>query len=324
MKLYKDVINLILDFIPKYKLRDWIDEKELYPSQLSFNPLAVDFLEEHPNMICWIGICMNESPDIVRLLRRNVSLLEWDMISAYSRSIEFLEENIDKLCWRSLSANPVAVPLLKRCIEDGGNREINKYCLSCNSGAGSILKNNPKYISWEGLSTNQSPEIVPLLEANLDKVNWNNISANPSPGVVSIIKKEIEQDGYRVSLYRLSGNPSFEVMSIIESNIDKNDSIDWYDLSKNPKAVHILRNNIDKIDWDSLCENESPEAIDLLQEYPENINWDKLSGNCYGIPILEKNFDKIEYEGTLSSNPAIFIPYRNPKLFEILMEIEIH
>ena len=40
--------------------------------------------------------------------------------------------------------------------------------------------------------------------------------------------------------------------------------ITWYELSSNPYAVQILKNKyLDKIDWDFLSMNRSPEAIEL-------------------------------------------------------------
>jgi hypothetical protein len=38
----------------------------------------------------------------------------------------------------------------------------------------------------------------------------------------------------------------------LEANQDK---IDWYHLSRNPNAIHLLEENQDKINWSKLCEN---------------------------------------------------------------------
>ena len=55
----------------------------------------------------------------------------------------------------------------------------------------------------------------------------------------------------------------------------------WGCLSENPKAIHILEKNIDKIDWWELSKN--PQAIHILetvlQHDPEKIKWDYLSMN---------------------------------------------
>ena len=45
-----------------------------------------------------------------------------------------------------------------------------------------------------------------------------------------------------------------KAIHIIEKNLDK---VDWYQLSRNPNAVHILKKNHDKIDWNTLSVNSS-------------------------------------------------------------------
>ena len=78
-------------------------------------------------------------------------------------------------------------------------------------------------------------------------------------------------------------------------------------LSRNPKAIHLLEQNKDKIDWFGLSAN--PAAIHLiskaLEQNPYKINWFSLSSNPAAIHLLEKNPDKINWLG-LSINPSIF------------------
>ena len=50
--------------------------------------------------------------------------------------------------------------------------------------------------------------------------------------------------------------------------------------------------DIDKIQWSWLSKN--PNAIDLLQQYPDKIDWNWLSENPSAIDILKINFDKID------------------------------
>jgi hypothetical protein len=54
--------------------------------------------------------------------------------------------------------------------------------------------------------------------------------------------------------------------------------LDWIDKNKLTNKI-LLSGNI--------------KAINLLEEYPEKINWDLLSFNPNAIKILEKNPDKI-------------------------------
>jgi hypothetical protein len=40
--------------------------------------------------------------------------------------------------------------------------------------------------------------------------------------------------------------------------------VNWVILSKNPNAIHILKNNLDKVDWNSCILN--PNAIHILEQ----------------------------------------------------------
>ena len=71
----------------------------------------------------------------------------------------------------------------------------------------------------------------------------------------------------------------------------------------NPNAIHLIEQNPNSINWDSLSEN--PNAIPLLEQYPDKINWDILSVIPNAIHLLEQNPEKIDWD-ILSYNPAIF------------------
>ena len=53
------------------------------------------------------------------------------------------------------------------------------------------------------------------------------------------------------------------------------EKIDWWWLSKNTSAIHLLEQHPDKIHWPCLSEN--PSAIHLLEQNPDKINWHCLS-----------------------------------------------
>ena len=74
-------------------------------------------------------------------------------------------------------------------------------------------------------------------------------------------------------------------------------------LSMNPKAIHLLERNPDKINWYNLPEN--PNSINLLKQNPDKIEWLTLSINPNALDLLEQNPDKIEWDG-LFSNSSIF------------------
>ena len=82
-------------------------------------------------------------------------------------------------------------------------------------------------------------------------------------------------------------------------NVEK---LDWYWLSYNPDAIHLLEQNQDKIDWYFLSRNEN--AIPLLEKNIERIDWDWVSCMPSAIELLKKHKDKVQWNW-LSSNPFI-------------------
>ena len=82
---------------------------------------------------------------------------------------------------------------------------------------------------------------------------------------------------------------------IVLNWIDIND-LDWSFLSENKNAIHLLKENQDKIYWSNLSKN--PNAIDLLKE---RIKYEKS--------LTKKEFRQLQNKINwfrLSSNPAIF------------------
>ncbi len=83
------------------------------------------------------------------------------------------------------------------------------------------------------------------------------------------------------------------------------DKICWSFLSANthPKAIKLLENNLDKINWSCLCMN--PSAINIIEANPDKIKWEQLCVNENALHILEKNKDKIVWK-FFSLNSGIF------------------
>jgi hypothetical protein len=75
-------------------------------------------------------------------------------------------------------------------------------------------------------------------------------------------------------------------------------------LSSNPKAIHLLEQNLDNINWSMLSNN--PNAIPLLEKNLDKIDWSRLSENPNAMSLLEKNQRHICC--MLSTNPNIFEP----------------
>ena len=88
-------------------------------------------------------------------------------------------------------------------------------------------------------------------------------------------------------------------------------------------AIHILENNLDKIDWELLSEtlntidllkivyymkniitliggwlSANPNAINLLEQNYNKINWIVICSNLNAIHLFENNLDKIHWKNT--------------------------
>ena len=230
------------------------------------------------------------------------------------KALYFLIENNIEIdyYWLSSNTNPIAIELLME--------EINV--------------NPDTRIDWAALSRN--PKAIKILKANHDKILWGILSFNTNPEAMKLIEEEIKVNPMRINFEGLAANETSAAMKLIEDNLFNKNSIyntnsnyntNWYRfwqiLSRNSKAIKILKANRGLIDWCELCHNQSTEAIKLLEEEmiknPDIINWNILSSNPNqkAFAILEANPNKINYR-RLSSNS-------NPKAIEILekrMEIQ--
>ena len=75
------------------------------------------------------------------------------------------------------------------------------------------------------------------------------------------------------------GNPIYNT----ETN-----NVCWGWLCFNPNAIHILEQNLHRIDWWYLSEN--PNAIHMLEQNLDKVNWRRLSSNPNAVHILEKTY----------------------------------
>jgi len=229
-------------------------------------------------------------------------------------ALYFLIENNIEIDYNSLSGNtnPVAIKLLKE-----------------------ELRINPDVrIKWLELSRN--PKAIKILKTNRDKIVWAYLCSNTNPKAMKLLEEEIKVNPEHINFENLAENETPEAMKIIEDNLFSKNTVyntnsiytrEWYrfwlKLSRNPKAIKILKANREKIDWCELSGNQSDEAIKLLEEKmitdPDIVNWNILSGNPNqrAFAILEANPKNINYR-RLSGNS-------NPKAIELLkkrMEVE--
>ena len=109
----------------------------------------------------------------------------------------------------------------------------------------------------------------------------------------------------------------------------------WAGLAQNPKAIHLLASNFDKIPKDyEFFLSLNPNAVPILDANPQLINWNHISSNSNAMHIIESNLDKINWE-YLSDNPSashLFegnidkidksVMCRNPSAIKIIEKLE--
>jgi hypothetical protein len=224
------------------------------------------------------------------------------------RALYFLIENNIEIdyYWLSSNTNPIAIELLMEEINVNPNTRID----------------------WAALSRN--PEAIKILKANRDEILWGILSFNTNPEAMKLIEEEIKVNPMHINFEGLAANETSAAIKLIEDNLfnkKSNYNTNWYRfwqiLSRNSKAIKLLKANRGLIDWCELCGNQSTEAIKLLEEEmiknPDIVNWNILSSNPNkkAFAILEANPNKINYR-RLSSNS-------NPKAIKLLdkrMEIQ--
>lgn len=107
-----------------------------------------------------------------------------------------------------------------------------------------------------------------------------------------------------------------DTICVLEKYAHKLDTYNWYTLCSNPSALHILRENIDKICWVPLCSNTNPFAISIIERNIDKLNrpcWRQLSSVPSATSLLRENHDKICYDSLC----------KNTRGFDILLRYKI-
>jgi len=255
------------------------------------NPVAVELLSHHPNMINWYLLSGN--PAAIHLLEANADKINWAKFSSnqHPDAIQLLEQHLlDKpICWSYLSENPAAI---------------------------SILEKNQDKIDWIWLSRN--PAAFRLMSENPDKIRWPQVCDNTNPDILQLLEPELEKYMNReINWYALSSNPA--ALYILKEYPHK---IDWCGLCKNPnpEAIAFLQYNLmcppihnpnpPKIDWSALSQNPSPRAIQLLERNPSFIDWDWLSTNPAAFRLLEENPTRVNWTmASLNKSMHLFLTF---------------
>lgn len=185
-------------------------------------------------------------------------------ISSHCQDLDFLRKNEDKLNYKELSKNTCVnyiLDILERHIDELDWNELSK-----NPSAVSLLKKYRKRINWQSACDNTSKEMIDFLSIpkNLPKIVWSILSYNPA--AIDFLKNHL-------------------------------DMIDMTSLNFNPRGFEILKDHPEMIDFAILCNNQSKEAMEIIEKninHPD-ISFELLSANEYAIDILKKYKDKIDW-----------------------------
>jgi hypothetical protein len=154
-------------------------------------------------------------------------------------------------------------------------------------------------LDWSYISAN--PNAIDILKDNIDKINWFELSSNTNPRAIELLRERaiIEKNMSRIDYRRLRNKIDWFNLSINPNAIDllkeNEDNIMWGYLSGNPNAIDLLEKNKDEIEWSILSINTNPRAIEMLNENQKNIDWFMLSKNPNAIELLKKNRENINW-----------------------------
>jgi hypothetical protein len=243
-------------------------------------------LAVNKKMLCYIMpyLNLNKCKEAIQYLRENPQYICWDILSMNPFAIDLLLENQDKIWWTSFCKNPEAIDI--------------------------ILK-NPENIDWSYLSTN--PEAIDILTKNPDKINYLYLSENPNAlhliiehlETAFIVKSAFEENILlklkSEYICSLCVNENKELIEYIYLNYK--DYICWKTLSRNPAAIDILLENMDKIDYKYLSANPKATKI-MMEKYPHYIDWREFSLHVTDYAFIVKC--NPELKECIWYNPIIF------------------
>lgn len=286
----------------KHDLRDWVKEHadKIDLKHLCSNPSnnAMKIIENtDPDLLDWHELSKN--PFAIDILEENYDRIKWDALSSNKDAIDLLNARLlnfpskPKIDWGNISVNENGYDMILRriLVEEGlalatlrPREKLDRARLFANKSTDVLnYLMNPEYKeerSWYHLSGNSNPIAIKLLEdelrrdPNSSNINWRQLSGNP--GAVKLLKAELKREPNSTKIHwnTLSGNAGVGIMEIIRWKIQKDglpendeygqNNLTWHNLSSNPKAIFLLRDNVGKIKWGAFSTNP---AIFSLNAY---------------------------------------------------------
>jgi hypothetical protein len=184
--------------------------------------------------------------------------------------------------------------------------------LSCNDRAVEYLEKHELLIDNDYIFENGNA--IHIIEQRIQHDIHGNVNYNAN--AVNFLRNNRQYIDYSILCRHEHG---IELVDELIKNKEL-DKINWWQLSKNPAAMHILngpeyyeyidwcgilynknamelvKNNFHMVEhyWDIIC--GQPHLIDIIEQNMDKIVWDSLSKNYNAIHILEKNLEKINID----------------------------
>ena len=118
-----------------------------------------------------------------------------------------------------------------------------------------IDKITPDELDWGRLSAN--PFAIRLLESYPDRIVWYELARNTSDRAIQLLEAEKEVNPVNFHWGNFSGNSNKRAVELIGDKIIEENILSYEEFSA------LLET--EKIDWDKLSGNSSPEAIKILE-----------------------------------------------------------
>lgn len=259
-----------------YKLKDWVEFDKLDWFGLSINTNAIHLLEMNPDKIIWEALSMNENA--IHILEKNIDKIHWLNLCKNLNAIPLLEKNMDKIEWNILSANPNAIHLLEQNID-----KINWLYLSYNPNAIHLLKKYPLKINMMMIGMN--PNAYDIIIQNIDIVNKYMLSYNSNQDLLELLLKNYSS--YIDDAIICGNSYAFDIFKSYYQRFPY--KIYWESLCTNPKAIDMILENKQHIDWEMISYNPEIFEIDYLNM--KSPIGEDLAKHCFHPSKMDKFSD---------------------------------
>jgi len=187
--------------------------------------------------------------------------------------------------------------------------------VSINERAVEYLETHEHLIDDDYIFLNENAIHIIEKKIQYDKNGWVNCykSCEYEHGIefVDEFIKNNELD--KINWYILSVNPA--AMHIL-NDPKYYEYIDWCGIVCNKNAAELVKNNLHMVVqyWTRIC--RQPHLMDIIEQYMERINWAVLSENYNAIHILEKNLDKISVFGLCGNKNGFHLLLKLNHIFD--------